>query len=376
MQHLHIISFDIPYPANYGGAIDVFYRIKALKETNVKITLHCFYKDSFEPQPILESLCEKVYFYKRNTTISNQLHKLPYAVYGRKNEDLINNLLKDDFPILFEGLVCCFYLDDKRLQNRIKLFRPCNIEHNYYWELAKATKILKEKIYFALEAHKLKKYEAVITHTDYILALSHNDEAYFCKTYPNNNVIFLPCSHQNDSILSIVGKSDYILYHGNLAVAENEFAATYLCKEVFSKLPDIKCVIAGRNPSHHLIHIIQQYPNIELISNPIQFEMDKLISNAQINLLLTFQNTGLKLKLLNTLFAGRHVIANTDMAAGSNLEDLCHIANDSKSQIALCKQLITNPFTATDIEKRKSVLLPQFSNSEQAKIIKNLITTK
>ena len=22
--HLHIVSFDIPYPANYGGVIDVF----------------------------------------------------------------------------------------------------------------------------------------------------------------------------------------------------------------------------------------------------------------------------------------------------------------------------------------------------------------
>mgnify|MGYP003293224542 CR=1 FL=1 len=26
MKHLHIVSFDIPYPANYGGVIDVFFR--------------------------------------------------------------------------------------------------------------------------------------------------------------------------------------------------------------------------------------------------------------------------------------------------------------------------------------------------------------
>ena len=29
-HHLHIIAFNVPYPANYGGVIDVFYRIKAL----------------------------------------------------------------------------------------------------------------------------------------------------------------------------------------------------------------------------------------------------------------------------------------------------------------------------------------------------------
>ena len=31
-KEIHIITFDIPYPANYGGVIDVFYKIKALKE--------------------------------------------------------------------------------------------------------------------------------------------------------------------------------------------------------------------------------------------------------------------------------------------------------------------------------------------------------
>ncbi len=29
-KYLHIISFDIPYPPNYGGVIDVFYKLKAL----------------------------------------------------------------------------------------------------------------------------------------------------------------------------------------------------------------------------------------------------------------------------------------------------------------------------------------------------------
>ena len=33
-NHLHIISFDVPYPANYGGVIDVFYRVKALTEAS------------------------------------------------------------------------------------------------------------------------------------------------------------------------------------------------------------------------------------------------------------------------------------------------------------------------------------------------------
>jgi hypothetical protein len=30
VQRLHIISFNVPYPTDYGRVIDVFYRLKAL----------------------------------------------------------------------------------------------------------------------------------------------------------------------------------------------------------------------------------------------------------------------------------------------------------------------------------------------------------
>ena len=41
-QHLHIVSFDVPWPANYGGVIDVFHRARTLTEMGVKVHLHCF----------------------------------------------------------------------------------------------------------------------------------------------------------------------------------------------------------------------------------------------------------------------------------------------------------------------------------------------
>ena len=32
----------MPYPPNYGGVIDVFYKIKSLHAIGIKIILHCF----------------------------------------------------------------------------------------------------------------------------------------------------------------------------------------------------------------------------------------------------------------------------------------------------------------------------------------------
>ena len=373
MKHLHIISFDIPFPADYGGAIDVFYRIKALHNAGIKIILHCWHKDDRSPQPILDSLCEKVYYYKRQTNIFKQFGIKPYAVLTRISQTLINNLLKDNYPILFEGLVSCYYLNDKRLSHRIKLFRECNVEHDYYRELAKASSKLNNKIYFHIEALKLKLYERILHKANYILALSHNDEQHFISHYPNTPVIYLPCAHPNETTTILPDDDNYILYHGNLAVSENEKAALYLCDHVFSQLPNIQCIIAGRNPQKILHDKVASYPNISLIGNPDDLTMTSLIQKAHIHLLITFQNTGIKLTLLNTLFSGKHIVANNLMVDGSDTEPLCHIANSPAEQILMCQKLMNTPFSANEEERRKNLLLSSFANSIQADIISKLI---
>ena len=29
-RHIHVVSFNVPYPADYGGVIDVYFRLQAL----------------------------------------------------------------------------------------------------------------------------------------------------------------------------------------------------------------------------------------------------------------------------------------------------------------------------------------------------------
>ena len=61
MKTLHVIAFDVPYPANYGGVIDVFYKLKYLHECGVDITLHCFEYGRGE-QTELNKYCKKIYY--------------------------------------------------------------------------------------------------------------------------------------------------------------------------------------------------------------------------------------------------------------------------------------------------------------------------
>ena len=58
--HLQIISFNIPYPPNYGGVIDVYYKLKALHSAGVKVHLHCFEYGREIPED-LNKLCFEIY---------------------------------------------------------------------------------------------------------------------------------------------------------------------------------------------------------------------------------------------------------------------------------------------------------------------------
>ena len=81
---LHIVSFDIPFPANYGGVVDVFYKIKALHQLGCKIHLHCF-EYGRERSLELNKYCESVHYYRRDENKLNFLKKEPYVVVSRAN---------------------------------------------------------------------------------------------------------------------------------------------------------------------------------------------------------------------------------------------------------------------------------------------------
>lgn len=363
-KFLHVISFNIPYPANYGGVIDVFYKIKALSEKGVRIILHCYEYGRAHAKE-LEDLCEEVCYYPRNTKLASHLSCLPFNVKSRVSASLRERLLKDNYPILMEGLSSSYLLSDSALAGRFKIFREANIEHDYYRQLAKAESRIPQKMFLNFEAWRFKRFESVVENADLSVCVSTTDTDDLRSRFPGKQVEFMPCFHANNEITSKPGQSDFILFHGNLSVTENEKAALFLIDHVFRRLP-YKCVIAGMNPSHKLLKSAENYPNITIEANPDEERMNFLLQEAHVNLLITFQATGLKLKLLNSLFAGRHSVVNCLMLSGSGLGDLCHITDSSDDMLRTIDRLMNRPFTEENITLRKSLLFPLFSNSHQA----------
>jgi len=328
--------------------------------------LHYFSENQNSLENDLKRYCTSVTFYKRDTSVKNIFSKIPYIVQSRSNSALLGNLLKNDFPILFEGLHTTFFLNHQALKNRNKIVRLHNIEWVYYLKLYELASGIKEKIYFYTEYRKLLKYQKILSHTQKLICLSETDNNYYADKFPNISTEFVPAFHQNNEVKSLIGKGNYILFHGNLSITDNYLPIVRLLKNEL-KHSHFNIIIAGKNPAEHLKETVKSFGNVQLIANPEQTELEKYISEAHINVVLSEIETGVKLKLLNALFLGRFCFANQAAVVGTKLENIVVQITENTIEEAL-ENYMTKAFTQTMIDERNQVL-SLYNNQENARKI-------
>ena len=359
---LNIVSFDVPYPPDYGGAIDIYYKLETLNDLGIKIYFHCF-QYGRNGSKRLEEICVDTFYYPRKRNLIHLFSQKPYIVETRFSSELLENLLKNDAPILFEGLHSTYWIESPKLKDRMKILRAHNIEHDYYNELSKVELNRLKKWYLKLECWKLKAYEKKICNFNLISAISETDSTYFASKH--ENVVYTPIFHGFTENYT-KNLEEYALYHGNLGVPENENSACFLINEVFSNL-NFPFIIAGKNPNRRIRNLIGRYSNISLIDSPSIEKLERLISQAKIHVLPTFQSTGMKLKLIHVLFTKGTVIINSNMITDSELKNCCIIADTAEEMKNSVVKSFTEPVKYEMLELRKNLLNKKFSNEENAR---------
>lgn len=361
---------DTPWPADYGGAIDMMNRIMTMKKADVAIHLHYFSYNERGVPTELNQYCESLHVYKRKKKQNAVFSKLPYIVSSRINDELIKNLQKDNYPILLEGLHCTGILPYLNLKERKVVVRMHNEESTYYKELGEAESAFLKKMYFLRESKLIKKYNHQLPNECVYACVSTKDIEQLKEYYKLENVIAIPTFPSWQKVTCDEGLGTICLYHGNLSVSENEEAAIWLLKNVFSKI-EKPFVIAGKNPSARLQKMAHKYPHTCFVANPTDSELNDLIKKAQINILPSFnkRSTGIKLKLLHALFEGRHCLVNEQMVMGTGLETACHIAGNADGFASVIMQLYNQPFSNEEVLLRKRILEDQFDNENNTRLL-------
>jgi hypothetical protein len=368
LNAINIVSFDIPFPANYGGVIDVFYKITSLHKAGFKIYLHAFQYGNRKPAIELEQYCEKVIYYKRSKF---NLSFKPFIVSSRASKELLTNLKSNNFPILFEALHSCNFLNHPDLSARFKIVRMHNIEHDYYKLLAKGEESFFKKLYLSIEGVLLFRFEPILKHANSILAISLKDANELTSRF-GDKVILVPPFHAQSQVSINPEMGDFAFYHGKLSVVENHVSAMFLLKDVMPHSSS-RLVIAGDGAKESLKSLIAKSEQVELVEGLNPAEIDNLIRKAQVNLLPTFQPTGIKLKLVNCLFLGKHLLANLQMVEAAGLIESVTLAETGEEMAMKLDNLMQKPFEETENIKRKELVTKSFCNKENADLIATLL---
>ena len=369
---LHIISLEVPYPLLHGGRYDLYYKLVALWEQGVGIYLHCFgTRNSNHHQ--LEKFCLSISYYPRTEGWKGFSFSTPYIVSSRRSEALIEKLLKDNHPVLMEGIHCTFIMNHPEFSKRKMILRLHNIESVYYEKLFQTSSSLARKCYYKIESVLLRRYEkGVAQKVSLILAVSDQDAKKYEQSFGAHRIQTLPVFIRFPAS-GYSGKPEYkCLYHGNLAIPENEAAVRFLLTEVFTNT-DVPLVVAGRNPSPKLRSWLSNYPLVTLVANPTEVQLEQLLSKAAVNILPSFNATGVKIKLMHALYSGRQCITNTQGVRGSGLDRWCIISDDPRDILTKIIHSIENPIGEEPLQARRKELDRFFDPTENVRKLIQLI---
>ena len=158
------------------------------------------------------------------------------------------------------------------------------------------------------------------------------------------------------------GRGCYCLYHGNLGISENEKVAGVVIESGFNQL-EIPFVVAGKNLSH-LQALAHSRPHTCIVVDPGErgnAGYDR--KSACAHLAPSFNQTGVKLKLMNALFNGKFCLTNQAGITGSGLEGLCQLAETPEEFRKAIARLFDIEYTTEQFLQRKEKLEKLYSTS-------------
>lgn len=363
MKALHVISFNYPYPPSYGGVIDVYYKIKALSDLEVKIHLHCFVNQVPEKiDPEITHITENVFFYQKKKNPFLYFSFTPFAVAIRTSVNLLHNLEKIEAPILFEGLQTTSLISKIKSKKHALYLRLHNNEAEYYKGLSFSEKNIFKKIIYKIEAIKYDGYQKKnLKEFKSVFCLSEKE--YRETEEYSENAKLIHIFHGNHQVKVLDKQGDYFLFHGDLSISDNKKALEEVI-ELFKGLPDHKLVVASDRASDDLKKKINSIENINLVPIETNQNLYHLLENAHANILLSFQNSGTKVKLFNSLYNSRFVIINQNITDDHSLKDLCLYGSNLQEIRQHIIDIAERDYTGS--ERRKTILEKSHSDESKA----------
>ncbi len=324
-----ILAMELPYPANHGGRVDIWRRIKALKRLGVQVQLIGWSRT--EPDRAeLEMLQAHVTDFHRLSYPQRKREKLrrlvdlcfyPLEVTSRmvrgQQWQTLQKLVRDFQPHVLMADQIHSALAAHKLGQALNLpviMRSQNIEHLHYRELLAAAPDVKSKVARFLSQNHLERFERRTFERCLAVYESSSEDLRFWHDRGLQNGYLLPPIielPEEDSTLKDPSIAEYdAVFLGNLRTENNVAGVVWFLEQVLPLLrvvqPKIRVAIAGSEPTL-VIQAACYRAGVTLIANPPDALAIYRSGRVCFNPVTT--GRGVSVKSLDMLVAGRPIVS-------------------------------------------------------------------
>ena len=373
-----------PFPPVDGGTIAMHSLSQALLslDANLFILSVASDKHPVHTDALPQDYCQKTHF--QSVYIDLNIHPLhaAAALLSRTSYN-VSRYLSDDFShtlaellrnnrfdaVLVESLFLTPYLPLIRsLSSARVVLRAHNVEHHIWQQRAASSRNPFKRLYLSHLARTLKTYELNhLNDYDAIACISRNDADFFLHNGCHKPLFNIPFAMQAIPQLDSAPEP-YSLFHiGAMDWAPNLEGIDWFLHNVWpllhATLPQARLFLAGRKMPQHLLDLhLDGVSIIGEVPDAQQFIASKLI-----NIVPLLSGSGLRIKIIEAMAAGKTVVSTSVGAAGINYTDGTDIliADTPEEFVNHISHCLSDPAFCRSIGTNAAELIRQHYNPTQ-----------
>ena len=373
-----ILCNKSPWPKREGGPIAMHAMISGLIQAghSVKVLAANTNKYSVDPDSIPADFKEKTQIELVDIDLSVTIPGALYNFFSGKSyhvtrfhtkafeQKIIEVLRKESFDIIqLEMLQMATYLDILRKYSKAPIvLRAHNIEHKIWQRIAENCPNPIKRFYLNHLYQSLRRFEiGILNKMDGIIAITPVDARNLDRLSHSTNIISVPFGINLESLpANPVQPEEASLFHiGTMNWFPNEEGIKWMIDEVWpavtKKLPGIELHLAGRYMPEWLLKL--SVPRITVDGEVA--DVWEYMQQFSIMVVPLFSGSGIRIKIVEAMAAGKAIITTAIGAEGINYENGQHllIAKDPKSFVDAIVRLYNDKTLRDSLGKNARMLI-------------------
>lgn len=377
-----VVCSDFPYPADHGGRVDTWGRIKVLAELGWKIHLVVCGKQLPSPGDIevVYRYVDKIKLCDRRSKLTDLLHSIPMQAQSRKELKHVN--IDEDYDyVLLEGDYVYPILKNPLIKHANVILRVHNDEAIYFKALARSTKNIIHKLYYLMESYKFSTLQKkMLQKVDKYLFISNKEFEEFQRRHPSAKSLFLPPPVTKETFLASTFQTKHVVFIGSLFMPNNREAIEWYLEHIHPLMlqePDYKFIVAG-NSRKQSLNWLQSFDMTNVVVHDTPESLDEIYKSGYVFVNPMQNGAGVKLKTIEAIQNGLPVISTSIGYEGTGLVHNEHImvADSPEEFYFRVKQMFDNPILAKDLlESSQQYIRTHYNHKEVLKSYINSLNT-